>query len=112
MPVQVPQPPLPQVSQSAFIFAMLVAAFVFYVTIKGDLPKWLGLLGLAQGAPGNAQAGTQPGASTQSFSIPNMLATGDNAAFAATMPFLALPSIASGIPNMLGIGGTSNTGTQ
>lgn len=37
----------PNISQTAFIFAAVGFAFLFFVTIRGDLPKWLGLLGLA-----------------------------------------------------------------
>lgn len=51
-----------QISQTAFLFAALGFAFLFYVTIKGDLPKWLGLLGLAGTASGAAPGLAVPAA--------------------------------------------------
>ena len=49
--------PVSQFSQTAFIFGVLGFAFVFYVTLRGHLPKWLGLLGLG-GAAGTAAPGS------------------------------------------------------
>lgn len=34
------------VSPTSFLFGALLFAFLFYITINGDLAKWLGLLGL------------------------------------------------------------------
>jgi hypothetical protein len=43
------------VNPTSFLFGALVFAFLFFVTVRGDLGKWLGLLGLANAAPaGNA----------------------------------------------------------
>ena len=33
------------------MFGALLFAFLFYITTNGDLPKWLGLLGLAGSSP-------------------------------------------------------------
>ena len=43
------------VNNTAYLFFVLALAFLFFVTIKGDLPKWLGLLGLG-GSPAGAAA--------------------------------------------------------
>lgn len=32
---------------TSFMFGAVLFAFLFYITVKGDLAKWLGLLGLA-----------------------------------------------------------------
>jgi hypothetical protein len=48
--------PLSGINQTSFLFGALAFAFVFFVTVRGDLPKWLGLLGLAGGS--SAPAGT------------------------------------------------------
>jgi hypothetical protein len=37
------------------MFGAVVLAFIFYITVSGDLPAWLGVLGLA-GAPQQAPA--------------------------------------------------------
>jgi len=46
------------ISQTAFVFAVLATAFLIFVTLRGDLPKWLGLFGIgkpvtAPAAPGS-----------------------------------------------------------
>jgi hypothetical protein len=43
-----------QINQTSFMFGASLFAFLFYITAKGDLAKWLGLLGLA--GSGNAAA--------------------------------------------------------
>ena len=43
-----------QINQTSFMFGACLFAFLFYITAKGDLAKWLGLLGLA--GSGNAAA--------------------------------------------------------
>ena len=48
-------------NQTAVIFGVLVAAFLFYVTTRGDLPRWLGLFGLASsGGSAGGQLGSSP----------------------------------------------------
>ena len=45
------------INQTSFLFGALVLAFLFFITVKGDLPAWLGLLGLGGGVtPANASA--------------------------------------------------------
>jgi hypothetical protein len=49
----------PGINNTAWLFFILAAAFLFYVTTRGDLPKWLGLFGLGKSA---APAAPSPGA--------------------------------------------------
>jgi hypothetical protein len=67
------------------MFGALVVAFIFYVTIKGDLPQWLGLLGLAgfnTSAASGATSATGPAAGTSlangSLTAPGSFASGGN----------------------------------
>ena len=50
------------VNNTAYLFFVLALAFIVYITVKGDLPKWLGLFGLGQSAapasPSTTAAGT------------------------------------------------------
>jgi hypothetical protein len=45
----------PGIDNTSFVFFVLTAAFVFFVTVRGDLPKWLGLFGLANSGTTTAQ---------------------------------------------------------
>lgn len=82
----------PGINNTAWLFFILGAAFLFYVTVRGDLPKWLGLFGLA---PGSA-AGRPAAAPAGSFqTLPNVLG--------GASP--AMPSL----PNLTG--GSVDTGT-
>jgi len=47
----------PGIDNTAFLFFVLAAAFAFFITVRGDLPKWLGLFGLAGSAPGKPVTG-------------------------------------------------------
>jgi hypothetical protein len=53
---------MPPVNQTALLFGAVAFAFVFFVTIRGDLGKWLGLFGLAKGAasPAPSPSGGAP----------------------------------------------------
>lgn len=42
----------PGVNNTAFLFGALAFGFAFWITARGDLPKWLGMLGLAGTRPG------------------------------------------------------------
>jgi hypothetical protein len=42
------------VNQTSFLWGTLVFAFLFFVTVRGDLGKWLGLLGFAGTGAGTA----------------------------------------------------------
>lgn len=44
------------VSQTSFIFASVFVAYLVYITLRGDLGKWLGVFGF--GAGGGAPSGT------------------------------------------------------
>jgi hypothetical protein len=44
--------------QSTYIVGTIIAGFVIYITVRGELPRYMGFL---YGAPkGNAQASNQP----------------------------------------------------
>jgi hypothetical protein len=90
----------PGINNTAFLFFALTAAFIFWVTVRGDLPAWLGLFGLA-GAPKSGGAspatGSSAGASTSSPlsgyqggattpSIPNPSALGTSGGGLTTSP--------------------------
>ena len=61
----------PGVNNTAWLFFILAAAFLFYVTIKGDLPKWLGLFGLAPSTGAAAPSASSTGAA--GGGLPNVL---------------------------------------
>lgn len=58
------------------MFGALAFAFLFYITVKGDLAKWLGLLGLGgtpttTATPGTTTSGAgTPGTATPTTSVP------------------------------------------
>ena len=45
------------INQTSFMFGAVLFAYLFFITTRGDLGKWLGLLGLA-GVTGAATAST------------------------------------------------------
>lgn len=74
----------PGINNTAYLFFALVAAFLFFVTLRGDLGKWLGLLGLA-------------GGTTASTAAP--AATPNAAGAAPSAPALpSIPSVLGGAP--------------
>ena len=83
--------------QTAFIFGVVAFAFVMYVTLKGDLPKWFGLFGFAASsnsglnAPGGGMASAAsatPGTNSAGATLPDVLSGnyGNN-----VVPFTAPP---------------------
>ncbi len=44
------------INQTSFLFASLGLAWLFFITVRGDLPRWLGLLGLAGSSSSAAPA--------------------------------------------------------
>lgn len=63
----------PGINNTAWLFFILALAFLFYVTVKGDLPKWLGLLGLASGAtPASATSPTAAGTASAAGGLPGL----------------------------------------
>lgn len=59
------------VSPTSFLFGALLFAFLFYITVNGDLAKWLGLLGLGAAPLAPAQNPSQ--LSPTAASLPNSL---------------------------------------
>ena len=55
------------VNKTGFLFGVTALAFLVFVTARGDLPAWLGLLGLSSGAPAGGPA---PGASSPLPGLP------------------------------------------
>lgn len=47
------------INQTSFMFGAIMFAYLFFVTVRGDLAKWLGLLGLA-GSNGTGSAAGAP----------------------------------------------------
>jgi hypothetical protein len=69
---------VPQFSQTAFVFGVLAFMFLLFVTIKGDLPKWIGLLlrsGTASPSTGQtASTGfSAPGTNSAGSAVPDIL---------------------------------------
>jgi hypothetical protein len=62
------------VNNTAYLFFVLALAFIIFITVKGDLPKWLGLFGLAsQGAtPVGTAAGSAPGTASVASGLPGL----------------------------------------
>lgn len=52
------------INNTAFLFGTVAFAFVLWVTARGDLPKWLGLLGIGSASAAPTSGGTvaNPGA--------------------------------------------------
>ena len=104
-------------NQTAFIFGVIGIAFLIYVTIKGDLPKWLGLLGLAPSSTATPQStqvqasGSTAGTNVLGSALPDVLSgnygnTTSNTGSSNIIPFPTLPSIGSGLS--LGNNGVTN----
>lgn len=80
---QTARPALSGISQTAFIFGAVGFMFLVFITLRGDLPKWLGLLGLARSAaPSTGQIGSV------SASPPSGMASASNVVQFPTPPQL------------------------
>lgn len=90
--------PVARFSQTAFIFAVIAFAFLVYVTIRGDLPKWLGLFGFGGAAGGlgglsqslASSAFSAPGTNTAGAALPDVLSGGFGS---NVVPFPSLPKL-------------------
>ena len=78
--------PLSGLNQTSFLFGALILAFLFFITVRGDLAQWLGLLGLG----GFPVSQTGNGGSTGSVTSGSI-----NALPAAQNPFAGIPSLPS-----------------
>ena len=81
--------PVPQFSQTAFIFGVLAFAFLLFVTIRGHLPKWLGLFGFG-GSPTNTPGMSTPGTNTAGGALPDATQPGT---YGNVVPFPSLPQL-------------------
>jgi hypothetical protein len=77
------------INQTSFMFGAIVFAFLFFITTRGDLGKWLGLLGLA-----NVKGKTAP-ATTPNLSQSSSITAPNNSAG------LSLPGVPASQSNML-----------
>jgi hypothetical protein len=66
-----PGAPGVSINNTGFLFFVLVAAFIVFITVRGDLPKWLGLLGLA-GSPSGSAANTGTNPTAPSNGLPGL----------------------------------------
>jgi len=71
------------VNPTSLMFGAVMFAFLFYITVKGDLAKWLGLLGLGGSAPATLAPASNPLAGVSTVPIaplapgaPSLPATG------------------------------------
>lgn len=82
----------PQFSQTAFVFGVLGFAFLFYITIRGHLPKWLGLFGFGGSAatPGTSTPNSTPGTNTAGGALPDATQPGT---YGNVVPFPTLPQL-------------------
>lgn len=76
---------MPGANHTTFVFGAVFAAFLFWITVRGDLGKWLGMLGLA----GASKA--TPGTTTPGVSALPALPT-----LPSLLPALTAPSVSSG----------------
>ena len=58
------------INQTGFLFGALAFGFLFFVTARGDLPKWLGLLGLGGGSAAQPTAAPTAAPSTAPLTYP------------------------------------------
>ena len=64
---------VPQFSQTAFIFGVVGLLFLVYITLRGDLPKWLGLFGFGSAATPPAMAQGSSNSNVLQFpTLPNL----------------------------------------
>lgn len=72
--------PSPGINQTSFMFGAVLFAFLFFITVRGDLAKWLGLLGLAGSGAGSVASGSlstvAPSAAPGSNGLPGIPTTG------------------------------------
>lgn len=96
------------VNNTAYLFFVLALAFIIFITVKGDLPKWLGLFGLG-GTPTGATTAAAA-SSPASSAIPNVLGGPGLSGGAPSYP--ALPALgqtsASSPLNTSTFGGTGS----
>jgi hypothetical protein len=72
-------------SQTSFIFASVFVAYLVFITLRGDLAKWLGVFGFSSG--GGAPSGSTPSGTA---------ATGTMGSSSGLPPLSPLPPLSSG----------------
>lgn len=71
-----PSAPSVSINNTGFLFFVLVGAFLVFVTVRGDLPKWLGLLGLGGSPKKAATTGAAPASGGVGSALPSLPSTG------------------------------------
>jgi len=108
------------INNTAYLFFVLALAFLFYITVKGDLAKWLGLLGLGGSARPAAAPSQSVGTPAAAPGLPALPATTASPqagqplnpfAYGAAYLGAALNSPAGQNPLAAPQGGTYDTGT-
>jgi hypothetical protein len=93
----------PGINNTAYLFFVIALAFIVYITVKGDLPKWLGLLGLG-GTPAGSTAASAaatgtPAAAAGLPGLPGLptlgQSTGGSSLLSTSNPFGPIASDAS-----------------
>ena len=87
----------PGINNTAYLFGVVALAFVLFITMRGDLPKWLGLLGLgASTAPasGTSTASSNPSGTSGLPGLPNLPSIGQSNA-SISSPTNGVPSLAT-----------------
>lgn len=84
------------INQTSFLFGAVMFGYLFFITVRGDLPAWLGLLGLA--GTTSSTGSTATGASTPATSAvpPAPGAIGGDNALGLLPGLPSIPSISSG----------------
>ena len=76
------------INQTSFLFGAILFAFLFFITVRGDLAKWLGLLGLANTSGSAASVGNTV--------TPSLSATPSLNAQLPNIGAIGLPGLGSG----------------
>ena len=82
------------INNTAYLFFVLALAFLFYITARGDLGKWLGLLGLSQSntVPGTGSSATATGTPSVGGGLPGLPSIGPMLQTGASQSVGTLPS--------------------
>jgi hypothetical protein len=84
------------INNTAYLFFVLALAFLFYVTVRGDLPKWLGLLGLGKSSASSLIKASPQAAATSAASNGNFLGSAVPDVLAGAAPTaVPLPQLGS-----------------
>jgi hypothetical protein len=99
------------VQQSNVIFAMILIAFIVFITVRGELPAYLSLLrgstangSSPAGGTGNLQAGSAPASSNGLPSLPGLPSLSAPSSFDNGIPINNSGAVGSGLNQDFGSG--------